>query len=85
MRWLYKLSLRFRSLFLKRSACGRSDCENQPIVCDFVPVLFCERSQVRVCGIAFVCDICRKDAPTRTQYSFGAHPSSENFSRASKF
>jgi hypothetical protein len=52
----------------------RSDCKNQPIVCDFVPMLFCEISQVGVCGIAFVCDMCRKDAPARTQHTFDAHP-----------
>src|SRR5260221_557718 len=32
----------------------RSDWDNQPIVCHFIPMLFCESDQVGVCRIAFV-------------------------------
>src|SRR6267143_5245244 len=51
----------------------RSDWYNQPIVCHFIPMLFCESDQVGVCRIAFVSDMCRKEAGVWTQHTFRAH------------
>src|SRR5258708_16514444 len=54
----------------------RSDWDNQPIVCHFIPMLFCESDQVGVCRIAFVSNMCRKEAGVSTQPTFPAHSGS---------
>jgi pyruvate dehydrogenase (quinone) len=36
-------------------------------------MLFCEGSQVGVCRITFMSDMCRKDPAMRTQHTFSAH------------
>ncbi len=36
-------------------------------------MLFCESGQVGVCRIAFVSDMCSKEAGVWTQHTFGAH------------
>src|SRR5258706_4365402 len=51
----------------------RSDWDNQPIVCHFIPMLFCESDQVGVCRIAFVSNMCRKEAGVWTPHTFRAH------------
>src|SRR5260221_7927517 len=51
----------------------RSDWDNQPIVCHFIPMLFCESDQVGVCRIAFVSNMCRKEAAVGAQHTFRAH------------
>ena len=51
----------------------RSDCENQPIVCHFIPMMFCEGGQVGMCRITFMGDMRRKDAAISTQHTFRAH------------
>src|SRR5258706_12224546 len=51
----------------------RSDWDNQPIVCHFIPMLFCESDQVGVCRIAFVSNMCRKEAGLGSQHTFHAH------------
>jgi len=51
----------------------RSDWDNQPIACHFIPMLFCESGQVGMRRIAFVSDMCSKDAGVWTQHTFRAH------------
>src|SRR6266851_568060 len=55
------------------SACRPLDREDQPIVGHFIPMLFCEGSQVGVCRITFMSDMCRKDTAMGTQRTFSAH------------
>src|SRR5260370_10768675 len=49
------------------------DRQNQPIVCHFIRMLFCEGGQGGVCRITLMSDMCRKNPAMGTQRTFSAH------------
>ena len=53
----------------KREVTGGLNLQNEPIVGNLIPMLFCKERQLRECGFALVGDVRRKGARVGMQYA----------------